>query len=224
MEIEWIGNKEKNEMYRSALDYCQLHGLTEDNCVVATLLLSPGDFSDVYEVQNYVSRFTDGGHILAFASIEPVIPGNDLNTMKLLKMYGNIKTELLPFFHVHMVILDKNLNLSELRLKWASIVGSNNKKLFHISPIEKTMRDVVNYVTKFFESGRGRCGMLGFINPGEVIESKDINEERLIPTPLLHKVVKVIQTCIRKWNRVPDFFRVEFGLPITYKKKSTRSP
>lgn len=216
--------RKKNEIYRSALDYCSLHGLTEDNCVVATLLLPPGNFSDLEEVKEYVFKFLNGIKNPAIASIEPVIPGNDVQIAKLIKMYGRINTELLPFYHVHIVILDKKLNISELRMKWASIVGSRNKKLFHICPIEKTMRDVVNYVTKFFESGRGRCGRLGFISQEEKIESKDFDEEQLLPNPLFHKVLKVIKTCIRKWNRIQEFFRVEYGLPFTPTKKSTRSP
>lgn len=198
MEIDWINKRDKSEVYKTAMDYCLVHSMTKENSSVLTLLLPPGNFSDAQEVKNYLHSFVqDIDAPPAIISIEPVVPRNDLDTMSLLKMYGKCRTELLPFYHAHILVKDDCLDSNVLRKKWNEIVGSKLKKLFQFAPVEKTIRDVVNYVTKFLEEKRGGCCQIGFIVQDSSKTSEVIGELDKTSFDVLRKVKLIFKNLIK---------------------------
>ncbi len=224
MEINWIRRINKNDVYTRAMEYCEAHALTKANSSVLTLLLPPGNFSDAEEVQQYLSSLLQEFQIPAILSIEPVLPGNDMNTMSLLKIYGKYKTELLPFYHVHLLILDEELEKDKIRTAWNNVVDSKMKELFHCSHVESSIREVINYITKFFERKRGECGILGFVLLDDTKSVNETVENQTNSATILRKVKKALNTLFRISFQFPLVFVCQTGEINSLRKKSSRSP
>lgn len=203
MDINWINNNDKNEVYKMVMDYCQDNCMTKENTSVLTLLLPPGNFSDAKEVKNYLYSFFQEIDAPAVLSIEPVLPGNALSTMSLLKMYGKCRTELLPFYHAHILVKDESLNSTVLQNKWNEIVGSKLQKLFRCSPLEKSIREVVNYITKFFEVKRGGNGQIGFIVQDSPKTTEVIEEIHRTSIGVLCRVKLIFKNLIKNFYKEP---------------------
>lgn len=204
MEINWINKRDKNEVYKLAMDYCHEHSITKENSSVVTLLLPPGNFSSEQEMQIYLNSLVQEFDAPAIISIEPVVPGNDLGTMSLLKMYGKCRTELLPFYHAHILVKDESLNSTILQNKWNEIVGSKLQKLFRCSPLEKSIREVVNYITKFFEVKRCGNGQIGFIVQDSPKTTEVIEELHKTSLGVLCKVKLIFKNLIKNFYQEPS--------------------
>lgn len=224
MEINWIERSDKNEMYKLAMDYCQEHCMTKENSSVLTLLLPPGNFSDAEEVKNYLYSFFQEIDAPAVLSIEPVLPGNTLSTMRLLKIYGKCRTELLPFYHAHILVKDESLNSTVLRNKWNEIVGSKIQKLFRCSPVEKSIREVINYITKFFEVKRGGKGQIGFIVQGGKFTSEVIEKPDKTALGVLQRVKTVFKNLIGYYFQIPNVILYKLDETFSTHEKVGRGP
>lgn len=224
MKITWTNKGEKNEVYRDAIRYCDFYNLTKTNSSVLTLLLPPGNFSNVEEVQQYLSILLQEFQTPSILSIEPVIPGNQMNSMSLLKIYGRYNTELLPFYHAHVLILDEELHKGKLTAAWNKIVGSKMNQLVQCNYLESSIREIINYITKFFERKRGLCGIIGFVHFDDTNSTNETEENQTNSGAFLQKVKKTLNA----------FFRMSFQLPLALVgqteekipscKKSSRSP
>lgn len=224
MNINWINKRDKNEVYKVVMDFCQENSFTKENSSFVTLLLPPGNFSTEQEVKIYLNSLVQEFDAPAIISIEPVIPGNDLGTMSLLKMYGKYRTELLPFYHAHILVKDDCLDSIVLRNKWNEIVGSKLQKLFRFGPVEKSIREVVNYITKFFEEKRGGNCQIGFVAQDEPMTNEGGVEFYNYPIGVLRSVKTIFKKLIRYYFQIP-FVTIEHqDKSLSIHEKDVRAP
>ncbi|MCB0476759.1 MAG: hypothetical protein KDC84_01255 [Crocinitomicaceae bacterium] len=164
MRENWKENISKKQANEFVYEFCVDNDLRKDNCSVITLLYPIGSLLSAEKVKEDVKLLLKKVDVPSVSSIEPVIP--DDNTLSNhSKKYGWQGLDKFPNYHVHILIIEEKYELRALRDTWYEIVGRRNKALFKCTHVEKTIDDVNNYITKFFEEERGQCGLLGFMVP-----------------------------------------------------------
>jgi hypothetical protein len=169
----WYKNINKQEAYDKAQSFAEQHGMHTTNTSTVTLLFPPGDFSSEDEVKEKVLKFLNGTNSPAIISIEPVMTSRNQPLPELYRMAGMKNFDLLPLYHVHIMMIEEGHEIRAQRNKWFKIVGRRYRNLFHCKHIETSMRQTANYITKFFEDKNGKAGIIGFYIPVPVTKTEE---------------------------------------------------
>lgn len=172
METQWIEHLDKQAAYDMTLDFAQEHGIKTDNSATVTLLFKPGALCSIKEVQSKVELYLSNIKTPAVASIEPVLTERGESLPNLYRYAGFKNFELLPLYHVHILLIENKYEIREQRKKWERIIKCKRKNLFQCKYIETSIRQTTNYITKFFEEKREKVGVIGFYVPINMVSAE----------------------------------------------------
>ncbi len=172
METQWIEHIDKQAAYDMTLDFAQKHGIKTDNSATVTLLFKPGALCSIKEVQSKVELFLSNIKTPAVASIEPVLTERGESLPNLYRYAGFKNFELLPLYHVHILLIENKYEIREQRKKWGRIIKCKRKNLFQCKYIETSIHQTTNYITKFFEEKREKVGVIGFYVPINMVSAE----------------------------------------------------
>lgn len=167
MNIDWIENITKKEAYNRTLEFAVAYGMTEDNSSTVTLLFQPGSSLLQEEVQTKALQFLDGIESPAVISIEPVLPKLNESLPKLYRYAGFKNFQLLPLYHIHILLIEEKYEVRSQRKKWEGLIKCKQRNLFQCKYIETNIRTTSNYITKFFEEKNDNVGVIGFYVPAK---------------------------------------------------------
>lgn len=217
----WFKNITKNEANNRSLSFAEEHSMQAFNTSTVTLLFQPGDFSSEDEVKEKILKFLKGTNSPAIISIEPVMTSRNQPLPELYRISGMKNFDLLPLYHVHIMMKEEGYEVRSQRHKWSKIVGSRSRNLFHCKYIETSIRQTTNYITKFFEDKRGKAGIIGFYVPAPIKKSEEPHAEVLDEMVMEHeseisfpttfaKILKIVKAVILNLL----FYEVESNVKI----------
>lgn len=165
MNINWVENTTKKQAYDSTLAFADAHGMTERNSSTVTLLYQPGSLFCLEEVKLHAELFLSDIESPAVISIEPVLTGRNEPLPNLYRSAGFKNFQLLPLYHIHIMLIEKKYEVRNQRRKWEKIIQCKKKSLFQCKYIETNIRTTSNYITKFFLEKNDNSGVIGFYVP-----------------------------------------------------------
>lgn len=171
---KWYNNIDKQEAFNRTQNFALEHGMSDSNSSTLTLLFKPGDFSTLEEVRKKTEQFMVNIDSPAIISIEPVLMKRNQSLPDLYRSAGYGKLELLPLYHIHILLIEKDYEVRQLRKVWSRIVGCKRRTLFQCKYIETSVRQTNNYITKFFEEQRGQAGTIGFYIPASKVRNDNL--------------------------------------------------
>jgi hypothetical protein len=185
-------NSQKNEIYRSFKSHCNVHGFSEENSSSLTLLVPAGTIISQGGLLNKLKKFLEGFECIIV--VEPVIGLSDCLLKAGFKKYDDI----LPPFHVHVLIKEEKYEVRNLRDNWFALVGKSKKRLFHCEPVRETLSVYINYITKYWEEDRPGTPVFCYL-----IKKKEDKKEELLnchdePATVYSLLKKVIAKLVLK--------------------------
>jgi hypothetical protein len=204
---KWYKNINKQEAYDNVQSFAEQNGMHALNTSTVTLLFPPGDFCSEEEVKAKVLKFLKGTNSPAIISIEPVMTSRNQPLPELYRMAGMKNFDLLPLYHVHIMMKEEGFEVRSQRHKWSKIVGSRSRNLFQCKYIETSIKQTTNYITKFFEEKNGKSGIIGFYVPAPATKSEETHAEVLDEMVMEHeseisfprafaKILKIVKSVI----------------------------
>jgi hypothetical protein len=202
-------NKKQNqkEVYEIIKRTMIERGFQKDNTTVLTLLLPLNDLSNHSQLMRKVRRLFRDHELDIITVIEPVIEPKGSSPFRpkyySSRYYHNIN-KFLPMYHAHVIVRAAPEEICQMKSEWSRIVKSKRDELFRCEPIKKSIPELVNYVTKYWEEKRNLTADFSIeLNaPAQVVAVDDQFEEELqrneIEDSMLKRVLGIILQPIKK--------------------------
>lgn len=148
---------EQQQVYNKIKNAMEKHRFEKWRTTVLTLLLPLNDFAKIGTLERRIRRLMNGKEFDYICVIEPVIIKEGFDPFRP-KLYSNRyyqnSNKFLPIYHAHLIVKAEPESLRDLKVEWQKIVRNKNSVLFRCEAQKKTTRELVNYLTKYYEEKR----------------------------------------------------------------------